>query len=392
MSEPRFPLVSVLVCVYNGRETICRAIDSVLEQTYPEREIIVVDDGSTDDTLELLRGYGCRIQLVQEKHSGISVARNTGSSAARGEYIAFLDCDDTWIPQKLQFQVETLNKYPSVGLTFGNLEMVDKKGEGLGSTTQGRTDRCSPSWDNLLTGFALYPSSCMLRKELMTKVGGFDPDFSIMSGWEDVEFFLRLREITDFHYLDVCLGCYYFDEAKTLRYLSNLLLYARKQWNNPRLQTQANDRFRNDFVAFCASNLSHYVRLQLKLERNEVSKEMLNRLNEFHDSFKGLFGNSYKQVTGLDSIDLNKYELFPASSVLLFLYLTRSDLQLAFPEVRTGDLQRLIKWGADATRENSRDFDRPILLTYHDELEPKSTALSNLRRLWSHARRHIENH
>ena len=76
MSEPRSPLVSVIVTVYNGQETVCQAIDSALEQTYLEREIIVVDDGSTDSSLELLRGYGRRIQLIQQKHSGVSIAEH----------------------------------------------------------------------------------------------------------------------------------------------------------------------------------------------------------------------------------------------------------------------------------------------------------------------------
>ena len=128
MSKPKSPLVSVIVPVYNGQETACRAVDSALEQTYLEREIIVVDDGSTDSSVELLRGYGRRIQLIPQKHRGISITGNTGLRAARGEYIALLDCDDTWIPEKLQLQVEILNKYPSVGLTFGKSELVKQEG------------------------------------------------------------------------------------------------------------------------------------------------------------------------------------------------------------------------------------------------------------------------
>ena len=387
MSKPRSPLVSVIVPVYNGQETVCQAIDSALEQTYLEREIIVVDDGSTDSSLELLREYGRRIQLIQQKHRGLSITRNTGLSAARGEYIALLDQDDTWIPEKLQLQVEILNKYPSVGLTFGNFEFVNKKGEKLGSTPLSSNLRHSPSWEDLLTWHTppLIPSFSMWRKELMTKSGGFDTDF-VMPGYEDRDFFLRLREITDFHYLDMFLGNFYYDETHTPRWLANLLPYARKQWNNPRLQTQANDKLRDDFVRICALNLQMMMTLLLKLEQNKVSKEMLHRLNGFHDSFKNLFGDSYKRVTGLEPIDLNRYELLPVSSVLLFLYLIRSDLQIAYPEVRTGDLHRLIVWGASVARGDYKDGDRQILLAYDDELDllRGSTALPDLRQLWSH--------
>jgi glycosyltransferase involved in cell wall biosynthesis len=392
MVEHRYPLVSVIVIVYNGQETVCQAIDSALKQTYLEREIIVVDDGSTDSSVALLRGYGRRIQLIQQKHRGISITRNTGLRAARGEYIAFLDQDDTWIPEKLQLQVEILKKYPSVGLTCGNFEFINKKREKLGSTPLSSNLRHSPSWEDLLkwNTSPLIPSFSLWRKELMTKSGGFDTDF-ITPGYEDRDFFLRLREITDFHYLDISLGNYSFDEARTPRWLANLLLYARKQWNNPRLQNQANDTLRDDFVRICASNLQMMVRLLLKLEQNKVSKEMLDRLNGFHDSFKNLFGDSYKRVTGLEPIDLNQYELYPVSSVLLFLYLIRPDLQIAYPEVRTGDLHRLIVWGASVAMGDYKDGDRPILVAYCDELLRlrKSTALSNLRQLWAHAWRQL---
>ncbi len=388
MSQHRSPLVSVIVTVYNGQETVCRSIDSALEQTYPEREIIVVDDGSTDSSLELLRRYESRIQLVQKKHDGLSIAVNTGFSAARGEYIAFLDQDDTWIPQKLQLQVEILEKYPSVGLTFGNLEMVDKKGEKLGFTTLSRTDRCSPSWEDLLVGFPVHPSSSMWRKELMTRSGGYDDDF-IEVGYQDKDFFLRLREITDFHYLDVCLGYFSFDQAHSQRALSNLLLFATKQWNNSRLHNSANDRLRDEFVyAICTSNLLGEMRALLKLGENKVSSEMLHRLNGFHYSFKDLFGDSYRRVTNFESIDLNRYELNPASTTLLFLYLSRSDLQNAYPEARTSDLHRLIEWGARLARGDCIDNDGQMLLAYGDELERlrKSATLHKLRHLWSQLR------
>ncbi len=371
MPETRPPQVSVIIPVYNGQETICRAIDSALNQTYAEREILVVDDGSTDSTLELLRGYGGRIQLVQQKHNGVSIARNTGLNAARGEYIALLDSDDTWIPEKLQLQLEILDKYPSVGLTFGNLEMVSRNGEKLGSTTLASSRRYSPSWEDMLVRFAIAPGSALGRKELMIKAGGFDPAF-VELGYEDTDFFLRLREITDFHYLDICLGCYYFDQARSIRYQSNLLLYARKQWKNPRLQTPANDRLRDEFVGTRSTHLLNYARLLLKLEGNKVSSEMLAKLNGFHESFKSLFGESYKRITGLDSITLSRYELNPATSLLLYLYLCRSDLQTAFPDVGSGDISKLAAWGTSVAQSKEgvySDSDRPILFANLHELE-----------------------
>jgi hypothetical protein len=257
-------------------------------------------------------------------------------------------------------------------LTFGNLELVNSKGEKLGSTILDSTRRYSPSWADLLIGFGIVCSSFMGRKELMIKSGGFDADY-ILPGYEDNDFLLRLREITEFHYLDVCLGCFHFDEARYLRYQSNLLLYARKQWNNPKLQIRTNDSLRDQFVAFrlrdefvasCGSALSYYARLRLKIE-HKVSKEMLYQLNEFHDSLGSLFGHPYKYK----HIDLGKYELNPINSLLLYLYLSRLDLQIAFPEVCSSDISRLAHWATTVAKGATNDLDKPILVSHMNELE-----------------------
>ena len=99
---------------------------------------------------------------------------------------------------------------------------------------------------------------------------------------------------------------------------------------------------------------------------------MLHRLNEFHESFKSLFGESYKRVSGLDSIILSRYELNPAISSLLYLYLLRSDLQTAFPDVGSGDISKLVEWGTSVAQSKEgvySDSDRPILLAHLHELE-----------------------
>jgi glycosyltransferase involved in cell wall biosynthesis len=102
------PLVSVIMPAYNTARYIREAIDSVLDQDYPSKELIVIDDGSTDGTLEVLRSYGDRITLIEQRNQGSAVARNAGLAAARGECIAFLDSDDIWLPGKLRLQVDHL--------------------------------------------------------------------------------------------------------------------------------------------------------------------------------------------------------------------------------------------------------------------------------------------
>ncbi len=372
MSQHKLPLVSVIITVHNGEKTICQTVESALSQSYSENEIIVVDHGSSDSSLELLRKYENRIRLLREQDVSLAIARNAGVSAAKGKYIAFLDHDDTWIPEKNQLQVEALNSHPSSGVTFGNLYFMSKDGKKLGSTfldVISPNSHYSPSWGDLLTKSFTVPVSCsMVRKELIEGIGGFDSNF-VGQGYEDRDFFLRLREITDFLYLDRCLGSYRLDESHGLRHQRNLSVYAEKYWNHPRLLTPTDTAIRDELIATCAKEMLWIAKLRLKFEQNVVSKEMLEGLNGWHASLKDIFGDSYIRVTGLDAIKLDRYELNDAASVLLYLYLCREDLQNAFPEVRSGDMTRLINWGLSVVSGYYNDGDRSFLLPYNKKLE-----------------------
>ena len=118
--------VSVVIPVYNGAQTIRRAIDSALAQSWKDREVIVVDDGSTDGTLTLLEGYGNRIRAIHQSHCGVAFARNAAIEQSKGDYVAFLDADDEWLPEKLEVQLGMLRSMPDVGVLGGGTEW--KKG------------------------------------------------------------------------------------------------------------------------------------------------------------------------------------------------------------------------------------------------------------------------
>ena len=102
--------VSVIIPVYNGAATIGRALASVFAQTFTDYEIVVVNDGSTDDTASVLAGYGDKIRTILLTNSGPSAARNAGVSASSGEYLAFLDDDDEWMPRKLELSIPVLDR------------------------------------------------------------------------------------------------------------------------------------------------------------------------------------------------------------------------------------------------------------------------------------------
>ena len=117
--------ISVIIPAYNYARYLAEAIDSALGQTYAPLEVIVVDDASTDDTPRVLAAYGQRIRAIRQPNGGAGAARNTGIAAARGEYVAFLDADDVWLPRKLELQMALFDADPALGLIHGGKGATD---------------------------------------------------------------------------------------------------------------------------------------------------------------------------------------------------------------------------------------------------------------------------
>lgn len=193
------PLVSVIIPTYNRADTVRRSIDSALEQTYRPIEVIVVDDGSTDATREVLDGYGDRIRPIYQANGGPSLARNTGVAAARGEFIAFLDSDDTWKPAKIDRQVRLmLTGGARVPCCISNAAIID--GDETASTTFEVSDvTCGlPEgyWMNpaaiLATRFILFNQVVLIRREAFEKVGRFKPEMRLL---EDYDLAFRLAQL-----------------------------------------------------------------------------------------------------------------------------------------------------------------------------------------------------
>ena len=132
-TQKDLPLVSVIVPVFNNGRFIGPALESLFRQTYPEerREIIVVDDGSTDNTPEVLKKYGQDIFHIRQEHKGIAGARNAGISYARGEFITFLDSDDLWHEERLQKVVGRFMENPRAGMVYHPVELIDSEGNTL---------------------------------------------------------------------------------------------------------------------------------------------------------------------------------------------------------------------------------------------------------------------
>ncbi|MES2742456.1 MAG: glycosyltransferase [Pseudomonadota bacterium] len=196
--------VSVIIPVYNGAPFIARAVRSALAQTHRPCEVIVVDDGSTDRTVDQLQAFGARITLISIPNGGVSHARNVGMRASRGELLAFLDADDLWHPDKLRAQVAALGDYPEAGLCCCDYQVFDRhRGRPvqhfsvLPRRVTMRFDR--PFVDVLDTliscNFVGTASTVVLRASLARQVGLFDRAYRQA---EDYDYWLRCARLSAF--------------------------------------------------------------------------------------------------------------------------------------------------------------------------------------------------
>jgi len=193
------PKVSAIIPVWNSAATVAQAIDSVLGQTYADLEIIAVDDGSSDDSLRVLGKYGERVKVLAQINRGPSAARNAGARASRGEYLAFLDADDSWMPEMLARCAGVLDSDPGCVLVYTNAVVVDGEQSVLRDSTVPSERARAPSMEDLLGGiWPIVPSTTLMRRTAFDAVGGFAEP---LRSCEDIFMWLLVRERGPFRYL-----------------------------------------------------------------------------------------------------------------------------------------------------------------------------------------------
>jgi glycosyltransferase involved in cell wall biosynthesis len=169
-----------VVPVYNGEKFVAEALTSVLAQTVADMEIIVIDDGSTDDTRQVVGGFGTRVNYRYQPNAGADHAYNHGISLARGEFVAFLDHDDRWLPNKIDSQLAILSRHPEVGLTYCEVECIDEQGVVVPRKTWAqrrgvRQDLIGDTATLLRRRMPVsVPAAMMFRRDLLERIGGFD--------------------------------------------------------------------------------------------------------------------------------------------------------------------------------------------------------------------------
>ncbi len=227
-------LVSVIIPTYNRSELCRQAAESVLAQTYSDVEVLIVDDGSADDTRDVVSKLDDRVRYIRQDNAGVSAARNRGLQEARGAYIAFLDSDDLWLPWKLEAQISLLKRRPSPGMVWTDMIAVDEAGNELceaylrrmyqayryfspekhfrSSWTIGEIYLdCPDLWNDcrcyegnifpwMFMGNLVHTSTVLLRRERQEKVGFFD--VTLLKSGEDYDFHSRTCRLGDVAFMD----------------------------------------------------------------------------------------------------------------------------------------------------------------------------------------------
>lgn len=185
--QEKFPFISIVIPTFNRKDRIELAIESVLGQTFQNFELIVVDDGSTDNTAEVVQAYVNQVKYFYQSHQGVSAARNFGIEKAKGYYICFLDSDDEWLRNKLETQVQLIRSKPQVEICYTD-EIWIRNGVRVNPK---KIHQKYSGWiyQRCLPLCIISPSSVMIQRNIFNQLGMFDPEMIVC---EDYDLWLRI--------------------------------------------------------------------------------------------------------------------------------------------------------------------------------------------------------
>ena len=218
-------LFSVIIPCHNRSESLHRALKSVFAQTYTKFEVIIVDDGSTDDTAQLIQNCFPQCVYIYQANKGVSAARNTGIAQAKGEWIAFLDSDDEWLPAKLQIQIQAATNYPEHKIIHTD-EIWIRNGKRVNPM---RKHQKYGGWifEKCLPLCAISPSSVMIQRQVFHRVGLFDES---LPACEDYDLWLRVCSLYPVHFIE---------EALIIKYGGHQDQLSTKYWGMDRFRIKA---------------------------------------------------------------------------------------------------------------------------------------------------------
>ncbi len=179
------PKVTVVIPNYNYANYIKKTIDSVLAQTYKNIEVLVIDDGSKDNSLKILEDYDDKITVLKQKNQGVSRARNNGAANSNGEYIAFLDADDIWLPEKVETQMKKFFNDGNIGLVHCSMNYIDKNDKYCGKNYNGKEGNVADELLLFEEGVVVGAgSTAIVPRRIFDELGGFDERLSTAADWD----------------------------------------------------------------------------------------------------------------------------------------------------------------------------------------------------------------
>jgi glycosyltransferase involved in cell wall biosynthesis len=291
LSKPA-PKVSVIIPVRNGKDYIHEALRSVVDQSFNDLEIVLVDDGSTDFDYGSLEALDTRVRVVRLEGRGVSFARNTGMAMARGQLLAFLDADDVWCPGKLAAQVAYFDRHPQVGMVFGrycrwyadaagSFPAADTLTTDCHDVDKAEHERSGWLYARLLDGLLVGMNTALIRRSVYEQIGGFREDMRL---GEDHDFWIRTSRVAEMHSLDAIVALYRIHgDSATQRRLpaenvhTTLLNMAKARWGltGPASSGLSTTAFRRRMAALHFSHgYVHYWRGDPRIARSEFWRSM----------------------------------------------------------------------------------------------------------------------
>ena len=257
------PTISVVIPTLNRCHTLHRAIDSILKQTSSVNEIIIVDNGSTDGTRDMIQSNFAMVTYVTELKRGVSAARNKGISIANGQWIAFLDSDDAWLPAKLEQQLKAYDENKNIRLIHTD-EIWYRKGKRVNQMKKHKK-RGGNIFEYCLPLCCISPSSVLLHKDLVKDVGLFDED---LPACEDYDMWLRITAKEPVLYVD---------EPLTVKYGGHEDQLSSKHWGMDRFRIQSLEKILTNKLLTSSQEVA--VRKEMKRKINVLIQGGIKRGN-----------------------------------------------------------------------------------------------------------------
>lgn len=283
-------LVSIIIPVYNGEKYIADTIQSVIGQTYKNWELIIVDDGSTDNTSNVVKQFNdSRISYIKKNNTGVSDTRNLGAMISNGEILCFLDADDIWLPENLEKKVEKLINEPKGVLVYSSMYLWDERSDFKTCKTTKKI--LEDDWEKFRKLIApTIPSSAIIKRDSFFEAGMFDINISTSA---DFDLNIRLRELGEFIYLEeplVLYRCHPSQMHNNIALYKHDMIYILKKYKSNTNLFPTMHEWRNSF-----SLLNYFIAVEF-IKQKKFNKGFMHLINSFFYNPLLIFTKIYKKM------------------------------------------------------------------------------------------------